>query len=224
MTTRRHMLTGLAAALGLAGLGTTALAPRAARAQTARSRPIAIAATSGGTRHIARVYAGASANELVLMVRSGGRESWRLLTLPRGAAEFLQARLAEGTIPATLEQGNRSVDLDARIRRQGANLAFSITGGRGRIEGIATAPPEPGPSTRLGLLGAIVAIFAIMAIVAIVGMLTGTPIRMRFRCRGVGCEADWQIGREEPGAPAGSPPPDGFMANPECDLLPPMLC
>mgnify|MGYP001252750037 CR=1 FL=1 len=223
MQRRRFLKVGLAGALGASGLGFTVLSADEARAQRSGVAPIAIASLRGA-RAVARVYPGRNANELVMLVRSGRQDSWRLLTLPEGAAAALQARLQEGQMAVRLEQGDRQVDLEASLRRTGGSVAFSLRGGREVIEGIATAPAEPGPTTRLGFFGALVAIIAIMAGLAVVGMITGNPMRLKFRCGGMGCEVDWTIGREEPGAPAGTPPANGFMADPTCDLLPPMLC
>lgn len=211
----------LAVAAGL-GAGVALLPAGVARAQRAGTAPLAIAATRGARRVVLRVYPGRSDRQFILRLRTEGRDSWYQMTLPQGFPAGLQAALSDGAMDLQVAQGQTQVDLRVALRRDGANLHFSATGGRSPIEGAATAPDEPGPTTRLGFLGAIVAIIAILGVVAIVGMVTGTPLSIRFRCRGMGCNLEMDVGVTP--SPTPGPGPDGFLANPECDLFPPLLC
>lgn len=220
---RRDVMFSLCAGLGLAAVG---LSARDARAQRTGTRPIGIASamTSAGLM-VSRVYPGANARSFIVMIRTPRGDRWHRLQLPANAAQAFRAGLNGGS-PWHVEEGegNRLQQFDLRVARAGGGdgLSFSIRRqGEDDVDGAATGGTDGG-GTQNGLtfLGALVAIAAMLVGLAALAVGTGTPLSLRMNIRGNVIEISVNGGSETPPPNGGN----GFMHEPICDTMPPMLC
>lgn len=213
-------------AVGLATLGVSAvpMSRRAFADQHSGIAPIAIAVANSARGRIAtRIYPGASNREFIVMTRVGGQDSYRSLTLPVGIRDLLRGFMDDGRMPATVENASgEAVDIDLQLTRAGDSVNFRYRLGDEEGEGGATGADEPtggGSTQAIGFWGALVAIVAILASLAAYAIATGTPLKIKFRCNGPGCDLDIRVGDE-----AMEPPNGDFIADESCEGLPPLPC
>lgn len=225
MQRRQFLISGLFAM----GASATIIPTRLAAQQTEGISPFGIAVSDGPRgRLVSRVYPGRRQRDILMMMRDADGDTWMSLTVPRGGIRLLRRVLSEGGLPMRVagSEGDE-VEFGVRLEHRGAGqLGVRFEGPEGTSEGAANGDPNPtdgggggGATQAFGFWGALVAIVAMVVGLGAYAIASGTPVRLKMRCNGAGCDLDFAIGEEALGHEE-----DGFIADPSCEGLPPLPC
>jgi hypothetical protein len=183
--------------------GALALTSVTARAADPVKPSVALAFKTGGKLSFVRGYRMVE-GALMVMIRANGRDRYFRVKATRKQMEIFSR---------AVEAGSFSVeDSKVKITRNGTNVAFSVTGKDGQTTSGAGVSDQPS-SQSLAFLFLIIA-------VAVVGLLIhrhnieGT-IKVSTEDNG---STEFSYGEDN--GQSG----DGFIAEPECDEFPPLLC